>query len=125
MFKCRCICTNKIMIVSRFNLVASRLQSVNVNTHLISLLVIKRNMSLISNKNLVNGQWISAENHEQVAVLNPVNSALVGQVPDLTSKEVQKAIDSAYDAFHADEWSNLTAKERSALLKVSEKIIYG
>lgn len=107
------------MIVGRFNTIATRLQSIKVNTHLINSIGLKRNMSLILNKNLINGQWISAKNNEQVAVLNPVNGAVIGQVPDLNSNEVQNAIDSAYDAFHGDEWSTLTAKERSALLKVS------
>lgn len=103
-----------MMATSRLVLIASRMHSVNL-----SLLMNKRNMSLHLSKNLINGQWISAASNEQVAVLNPVDNAVIGQVPDLNASEVQTAIDSAYNAFHGDEWSSLTAKERSALLKVS------
>lgn len=78
----------------------------------------RRNMHILLNKTLINGQWISAESNAEVAVINPSNGTLIGHVPDLDVNDVHKAIDSAYNAFHSDSWTSLTAKERSALLKV-------
>lgn len=81
----------------------------------------KRNMStLLLNKTLINGEWVSASSNAEVAVINPANGSIVGQVPDLDVTDVQKAIDAAHTTFHSNEWSSLTAKERSGLLKVCE-----
>lgn len=77
-----------------------------------------RNMSLLLNKTLINGNWVSSETNEQLAVLNPVNGEIVGQVPDLNAADAQKALQAANDAFYSDEWTKLTAKDRSGLLKV-------
>lgn len=79
----------------------------------------RRNMHLLLNKTLVNGEWISAKSNAELTVINPANGSIVGQVPDLDANDVEQAIDGAHKAFHSEEWSSLTAKERSALLKVS------
>lgn len=80
--------------------------------------ILVRNMSLLLNKTLINGNWVSSETNEQLAVLNPVNGEIVGQVPDLNAADTQKALQAANDAFYSDEWTKLTAKDRSGLLKV-------
>lgn len=80
--------------------------------------VLMRNMSLLLNKTLVNGNWVSAATNEQLAVLNPADGAVVGHVPDLSVTDAQLAVQAASDAFYSDEWSKLTAKDRSGLLKV-------
>lgn len=77
-----------------------------------------RNMHLLLNKTLVNGDWISASSKKELAVLNPVNGSIVGNVPDMDASDTQNAIDSASKAFYSKEWYGLTAKDRSALLKV-------
>lgn len=81
--------------------------------------VLARNMSLLLNKTLIGGNWVSGALNEQLAVLNPATGAVVGHVPDLNADDAQKALKAANDAFYSDEWSQLTAKERSGLLKVS------
>lgn len=83
-----------------------------------------RNMSLLLNKTLINGKWVSSATNEQLVVLNPADGSVVGHVPDLTAVEAQQAVQAANDAFYSDEWSKLTAKERSGLLKVCN-FIYG
>lgn len=80
--------------------------------------VLVRNMSLLLNKTLINGNWVSSETNEQLTVLNPANGDVVGHVPDLNAADAQKALKAANDAFYSDEWTKLTAKERSGLLKV-------
>ncbi|XP_037027790.1 succinate-semialdehyde dehydrogenase [NADP(+)] GabD isoform X2 [Bradysia coprophila] len=74
-------------------------------------------MHLLLNKTLVNGDWISASSKKELAVLNPVNGSVVGNVPDMDASDTQKAIDSASKAFYSKEWYGLTAKDRSSLLK--------
>lgn len=78
----------------------------------------RRNMSLLLNKALVNGEWVSSSSQAELEVINPANGSIVGHVPDFEVKDVHKAIDAAYQTFHSNEWSSLTAKERSTLLKV-------
>lgn len=95
--------------------IARRLRSTTIS---------KRNMHLLLNKALVNGQWVSGSTNEELPVLNPANGSVIGHVPNLSADDVQKAINAAHDTFHSDEWSSLTAKERSGLLKVSEKWIW-
>lgn len=75
--------------------------------------------SLIKNQAYVNGEWTDAGDNKRFNVINPANQNVIGNVPDMNASDVQKAIDSAYDAFHSKSWQNTTAKERSGLLKVS------
>lgn len=90
-------------------------------SHFRSPAILARNMHLLLNKTLINGQWVSASSNEEFPVLNPANGAVIGHVPDLNANDVQTAIDAAHEAFYSDEWSSLTAKERSGLLKVSTR----
>lgn len=75
--------------------------------------------SLIKNQAYVNGTWTNAGDNKRFNVTNPANQKVVGEVPDMGAADVQKAIDSAYDAFHSKAWQNATAKDRSGLLKAS------
>lgn len=127
--KTKTVCANSRNRLKNMIFQASRL-AINVN-HLHSLNRIgcvwwrsdfKRNMHLLLNKALINGEWISAKSNAELPVINPANGSIVGHVPDLDVSDVQNAIDAAHKTFHSDEWSSLTAKERSTLLKVSVSI---
>lgn len=83
------------------------------------LVQVKRMHSLLKNQAYINGKWTSAGDNKSFKVTNPANQEVVGEVPDMNVSDVQQAIDSAYDTFHSDSWQNITAKERSNLLKVS------
>lgn len=78
-------------------------------------------MHLLLNKTLINGEWVSSSSNAELEVINPANGSIVGHVPDLEVRDVHKAIDAAYNTFHSKEWTSLTAKERSTLLKVCIK----
>lgn len=103
-------------MISRLTTVTGLL-TVNIR-HSKNLLKI-REMHLLLNKALINGNWVSADDNKVLTVLNPADGSTVGNVPDMTVNETQKAIEAANAAFHSEQWTNLTAKDRSGLLKVS------
>lgn len=75
--------------------------------------------SLLKNQAYINGKWTNAGDNKSFKVTNPANQEVVAEVPDMNVSDVQTAIDSAYETFHSDSWQNITAKERSSLLKVN------
>lgn len=82
-------------------------------------------MHLLQNKAYVNGKWVSSGSNTCFDVVNPATEEVVGSAPDMNVADTQKAIDAAHTAFYSPQWQNLTAKDRSGLLKVSiNTIIY-
>jgi acyl-CoA reductase-like NAD-dependent aldehyde dehydrogenase len=79
--------------------------------------------ALMRNQAYVDGKWIGAADNRTFNVVNPANLKVIGQVPDCSRADCQKAIDAAYDAFYSKEWRGATAKERSSLLKVNATLI--
>jgi len=61
----------------------------------------------------IDGQWITSA--ESFDVVDPSTQQPVGHVPSLGEEEILAAIASAHTAFPL--WKNLTAKERSNLLR--------
>lgn len=104
--------------VSRLLVTANRLPLLKRSGYVWGTSEIRRNMHLLLNKALINGEWVSAKSNEQLPILNPANGETIGTVPDLSVQEVNQAIDAAHAAFHSTEWRSLTAKERAGLLKV-------
>lgn len=84
-----------------------------------SLKIARMMHSLIKNEAFINGAWTAAADNKSFSVTNPANQKVVAFVPDMGVADVQKAIDSAYDAFYSKDWQKKTAKERSDLLEVS------
>lgn len=80
--------------------------------------------SLIKNQAYVDGKWTNAGDNKSFNVTNPANQKVVGEVPDMNAIDVQRAIDSAYEAFHSKSWQNTTAKDRQYLLKVCSLIYF-
>lgn len=74
--------------------------------------------SLLCSKALIDGKWVDASSGETFEVKNPANGKVIGSVPNMSAKDAQLAIDAAKRAFYSDDWSALTAKQRSQLLKV-------
>ena len=70
---------------------------------------------LFTEKAFVGGQWISADNGRDVAVINPSTRREIGKVPRLGAGEVTRAIEAAAQAFPA--WSRRPAHERSNILR--------
>lgn len=77
-----------------------------------------RKMHLLLNKTLVNGNWVSAGNGNELPVRNPMNGNIIGNVPDMNVDDTKLAIEAAHTAFKSTQWTSLTAKDRSSLLKV-------
>ena len=74
-----------------------------------------KDASLFRQQNYVGGQWIGAASGRTVAVRNPANGEVIGEVPALGAAETRAAIEAAYAAYPA--WRALTAKERAAILR--------
>lgn len=80
--------------------------------------------SLLCSKALIDGNWVSASSGDTFEVKNPANGKVIGSVPNMNASDVQLAIDAAKRAFYSNEWSALTAKQRSQLLKVPMKFFF-
>lgn len=71
-------------------------------------------MEQINKLNYVNGEWIG-QDEEKFEIKNPATGEVIGTMPEGTEKDVNYAIDSAYDALPA--WRDLTAEERAGYLE--------
>ena len=76
---------------------------------------IRRNFSLLRDKNYIGGKWVSASTGKTFNVTNPVNDRIIGSVPDSTPEDAESAIQSASDSFK--KWAATPAKERGNLLQ--------
>lgn len=73
-----------------------------------------RNTKLLKNACLINGKWKKAKSEQSIAVYNPFSGELLGEVPNLSAKEVEKTIAHAQKA--QQEWALLTAEQRAKIL---------
>lgn len=71
-------------------------------------------LSLIIEKNLIDGAWVAASSGEMIAVTNPATGEALGTIPNMSDAETMQAVEAAYRAFAS--WSTTTAYERGALL---------
>jgi succinate-semialdehyde dehydrogenase/glutarate-semialdehyde dehydrogenase len=71
--------------------------------------------SLLRQANYIDGQWVGADNRETIAVRNPANGELVGEVPAMREAETRRAIEAANRAYPA--WRAMLASERSTILR--------
>ena len=70
-------------------------------------------------QNYINGQFINPTLGSYIDNYNPSNGGVYGQIPNSTEEDVEKAYQSAKEAFPA--WSNTTLEERSRILiRISE-----
>ena len=73
------------------------------------------NPSLFREQSYIKGQWVSADNDETFAVINPADGSLLAEVAELGVAAARAAIEAAHAAWPA--WRSRTAKERSAILR--------
>ncbi len=73
------------------------------------------NPALFREQSYINGQWVSAENDDTFAVINPADGSLLAEVAELDVAAARAAIEAANAAWPA--WRSRTAKERSAILR--------
>lgn len=70
---------------------------------------------LIKERAYIGGAWVEAADKSSFAVLNPVDHAVVSEVPDMGKKDVQAAIDAAEKALPS--WSAMLPVERADILE--------
>lgn len=64
---------------------------------------------------LINGEWANASSGETYEVKNPANGQTVDSVPKGSKRDVEKAIESAQNAFAG--WADTSPDDRAALLR--------
>lgn len=84
-------------------------------------IIMDTKLNLLKNKTLfrqqcfINGQWIDAEHHQTIEVVNPATGKVIGTVPKMGAVETKKAIKAAEKA--QIEWRQRTAKDRSKIIR--------
>ena len=72
----------------------------------------------------IDGEWVDASTDEQVAVVNPATEDVIGQVPQASVADVDRAVTAARRAFDEGPWPRMSPRERSdALLRFVQAII--
>ncbi len=74
-----------------------------------------KRVDLLREAALIGDEWVAAEDGAVLEVTNPATGQVIGTVPKLSPKQVEKAIATAARAQKA--WAGLTAKERAARLR--------
>lgn len=74
-----------------------------------------QDLKIFKNQAFIEGQWINADTGATFAVINPADSTILAQIPDLGVKETERAITAANKAFKS--WKNLPAENRATLLR--------
>ncbi len=69
----------------------------------------------------VDGEWIKSSDESSIPFYNPAKGKILGQVPDSKEEDVDRAVDSARQAFNDGRWSDRTPGERArTLTKVAD-----
>lgn len=74
-----------------------------------------KNPSLLRDRCLIKGEWVSAGDGATIDVNNPATGDIIASVPALAAEDASNAIVAAQTAFRS--WSKLAAKDRTALLR--------
>ena len=70
---------------------------------------------------LIDGQWVSAENHATFETHNPANNELLAMCADASALDVDKAVKAAQKAFQS--WSKTSPQQRAELLLKAADLI--
>ena len=74
-----------------------------------------KDSSLLRQHGFIHVEWRSARSGATLAIRNPANGTVVGEVPVMGATETREAIDAAAKAMPA--WAKRTAKERAVILR--------
>ncbi len=74
-----------------------------------------QNPSLLKDKALINGQWVSSDSGDTFSVFNPASGELLAEVAECGQKETRKAVSAAHSA--QKKWQRISAKERARILR--------
>jgi aldehyde dehydrogenase (NAD+) len=71
----------------------------------------------------IDGQWTSGEATSTLDIINPATEDSIGQVPEATAADAQRAIEAARTAFDEGPWPWMKPAERAAVLvKMAESL---
>ena len=73
-------------------------------------------MKLKKYQMFIDGEWIDSDTKKTFKTLNPENNEPWAEVPEASTKDVDKAVKAAQKAFEG-KWSSLFPKERAKYLK--------
>ena len=68
-------------------------------------------------KMYINGEWVDSSSGKKIETLNPENNEVWATVPEADEKDVDKAVQSAQNAFE-NNWSKLHPRERAKYLRL-------
>ena len=74
-----------------------------------------KDKDLLKSQAFIDGQWVSADDGDTVAVTNPANGKTIVEIARCGQSETRRAVEAAEVAQRA--WRKTTAKERAALLR--------
>ena len=67
-------------------------------------------------KMFIDGQWVDSESGKTIETLNPENNEVWATVPEASTKDVDKAVKAAQNAFEKS-WANLHPRDRAKYLR--------
>lgn len=71
---------------------------------------------ILEYQHFINGQWTPGETGEKMDVLNPSTQEVVARVPRGSTGDVDKAVNTAREAFESGVWSDKPMEERAEVL---------
>lgn len=74
-----------------------------------------KNPDLLKQQVFIDGLWMDAADGKSFAVMNPATGGTIAHVPSVSTAQVEQAVQAAEAALNS--WKNMTAKERSVLLR--------
>lgn len=80
-------------------------------------------LATLRRKLFINGEWCDSDDGSAFEVRNPSTNETIAKVPQATSRDVDRAVETAHRAFDSGVWSNKSAYVRSkVLLNIAEMI---
>ncbi len=71
--------------------------------------------ALVRKANLINGEWVGADDGKTIDVTDPATGQTIATVPNAGQAEASRAIDAAHDAF--PDWAGMPLGQRVALMR--------
>ena len=73
----------------------------------------------------IGGDWVAPAGTGVIEVISPTTEEKVGQVPEGTTADIDKAVAAARAAFDSSEWTRMAPEERAQILSSISSIIQG
>ena len=67
-------------------------------------------------KHFINGEYVPSDGENHFDVINPSDEQVIGQAVTGSPYDVERAVKSAYEAFHKGEWRKMNDCDRGKIL---------